>query len=238
MDKNIRLLPLQGAYNVRDLGGYPTKNGKRTKWRKLFRAGDLNNLTRSDLQYLQNIPLITDIDFRNSGEIDSAPDKRPESLKEYIWLPIDAGDISDIRITDTALIPQMMEEAYRTIVRKYQDKYRSFFKILEVEENAPVLFHCSAGKDRTGIAAALVLAALGVDKETILKDYLLSAEYLKGKYDFLIRIHPALEPLTTVRPEYLNAAFHTIEEEYGGIERFLKNNLEVDIDKMQASYTE
>lgn len=238
MHKNIRLLRMQGAYNVRDLGGYPTRDGKQTKWRRLFRAGDLNKLTQNDLQYLQDIPLITTIDFRNSGEVNDAPDKKPESLKEYIWLPINAGDMSDIKVTDAASIPQVMEDAYRTIIRKYQDKYKDFFRILAVEENAPILFHCSAGKDRTGIAAALTLAALGVDHKTIIEDYLLSAEYLKGKYDFLIQRYPALEPLTTVRPEYLNAALQTIDEEYGGMEHFLKHNLEVDLEKMKRLYTE
>lgn len=238
MHKNIRLLPMQGAYNVRDLGGYPTRDGKQTKWRRLFRAGDLNKLTQNDLQYLQDIPLLTTIDFRNSGEVNDAPDKKPESLKEYIWLPINAGDMSDIKVTDAASIPQVMEDAYRTIIRKYQDKYKDFFRILAVEENAPILFHCSAGKDRTGIAAALTLAALGVDHKTIIEDYLLSAEYLKGKYDFLIQKYPALEPLTTVRPEYLNAALQTIDEEYGGMEHFLKYNLEIDLEKMKRLYTE
>ena len=98
-----------------------------------------------------------------------------ESLKEYVWLPVDAGDMNDIKITDVTLIPKMMEEAYRTIIRKFQNEYKRFFEILINRQAAPLLFHCSAGKDRTGIAAALLLSALGVDKETVMQDYLLSA---------------------------------------------------------------
>lgn len=237
-DKNMRLLPIQGAYNMRDLGGYPTKDGKQVKWNKLLRSGDLNELTVKDLQYLNGIPLLTDIDFRSLPEEKNAPDKFPQSLKEYVRLPIDAGDMSDIKITDTSLIPQMMEEAYRTIIRKFQNEYKTFFRILAEDGRTPLLFHCSAGKDRTGIAAALILSALGVDRDIIRKDYMLSAEYIKGKYDFLVRMQPALEPLTTVRPEYLEAAFQTIDEEFGGIGSFLTHNLEADIPQLKELYTE
>lgn len=237
-DKNMRLLPIQGAYNMRDLGGYTTQEGKQVKWGKLLRSGDLNELTVKDLQYLNNFPLLTDIDFRSLPEKENAPDKYPQSLKEYIWLPIDAGDMSNIKITDISLIPRMMEEAYRTIIRKFQDEYKTFFRILAENRHAPLLFHCSAGKDRTGIAAALVLSALGVNRTVVMEDYMLSAEYIKGKYDFLIRMQPALEPLTTVHPEYLKAAFDVIDEEFGGIESFLTHNLEADISKLKELYTE
>lgn len=129
-DKYTRLLPIEGAYNVRDLGGYPTKDGKQVKWRKLLRSGDLNELTLQDLNYLKDIPVITDIDFRSFQEKEAAPDKRMESLKEYVWLPVDAGDMNDIKVTDVTLIPKMMEEAYRTIIRKFQNEYKRFFEIL------------------------------------------------------------------------------------------------------------
>ena len=237
-DKYTRLLPIEGAYNVRDLGGYPTKGGKQVKWRKLLRSGALNELTLQDLNYLKDIPVITDIDFRSFQEKEAAPDKRMESLKEYVWLPVDAGDMNDIKVTDVTLIPKMMEEAYRTIIRKFQNEYKRFFEILINRQAAPLLFHCSAGKDRTGIAAALLLSALGVDKETVMQDYLLSAEYIKGKYDFLIRMQPALEPLTTVRPEYLEAALQVIDKEFGGMEQFLHRNLNVDSEKLKELYTE
>ena len=116
-----------------------------------------------------------------------------------------------------------------------QDVYKEFFSILSEKENAPLLFHCSAGKDRTGIAAALLLSALGVDRETVTEDYMLSAEHITKKYEFITREHPELKPLTTVRKEYLETAFRVIDEEFGGIERYLIDNLEVDLDKL---YTE
>lgn len=223
---------------MRDLGGYPTQDGKRVKWGKLLRSGDLNELTVKDLQYLESIPLLTDIDFRSRAERENAPDKHPAGLKAYILLPIDAGDLSEVEITDATSVPKLMEEAYRTIIHKYRDEYKTFFRILAEEGRAPLLFHCSAGKDRTGIAAALILSALGVERSIILEDYLLSAECIKGKYDALIRRQPALAPLATVYPEYLQAAFRTIDEDFGGMEAFLRDSLEADIPLLKERYTE
>lgn len=131
-----------------------------------------------------------------------------------------------------------MEEVYAYIIRNMQDVYKEFFSILSEKENAPLLFHCSAGKDRTGIAAALLLSALGVDRETVTEDYMLSAEHITKKYEFITREHPELKPLTTVRKEYLETAFRGIDEEFGGIERYLIDNLEVDLDKLRELYTE
>lgn len=232
------LLPIKGAYNMRDLGGYQTNNGKHVKYKTIIRSGDLNELTTDDLRYLSEIPLITDIDFRSEQEKEAAPDKHPDSIKEYIWLPINAGDMNDLKIKEIKSISQMMEDAYKTIIDRFRNEYKEFFQILMAGNKTPLLFHCSAGKDRTGIAAALILSALGVSKETILEDYMLSAQYLKGKYDYLIRIQPSLEPLTTVRPEYLQAALQLIDEEFGGMDSFLTKTLGVDIERMKELYTE
>ncbi len=121
-------------------------------------------------------------------------------------------------------------------MRHCQPQYTEFFKILQGGNNAPLLSHCSAGKDRAGFAAALFLSSLGVDRETVIGDYMLSAQYLKGKYDKEIQAHPELEPLLTVKREYIEAALNTIDKEYGGMENYLTNNLGVDLGKMRELY--
>lgn len=233
-----RALPIEGAYNVRDLGGYPAADNKTVKWRKVIRSGDLNLLTEEDLAYFESIPLRTYVDFRDSAEIASAPDKKPASLINDYLLPIETGSIISFQsITaesaDTALI-----EGNRLFVRENQDVYREFFRILMEEENAPLLFHCSAGKDRTGFGAALFLASLGVDRGTIVEDYLLSNEYLKDKYAAMIAQMPVIKPLLEVRKEYILAAFEVIDKEYGGVENYLANQLGVDLKRMRELYTE
>ena len=214
-----RLLPMAGAYNMRDLGGYRTVYGKCVKWKMLFRSDDMNKLTAMDLDYLSLLRL-------------------PQTVSKYIPLSIEAGDMSGITHFDRNNLSAVMEEVYAYIIRNMQDVYKEFFSILSEKENAPLLFHCSAGKDRTGIAAALLLSALGVDRETVTEDYMLSAEHITKKYEFITREHPELKPLTTVRKEYLETAFRVIDEEFGGIERYLIDNLEVDLDKLRELYTE
>ena len=167
-----------------------------------------------------------------------AADRIPATVTQYIPLSIEAGDMTDMAHFNLNNIPKILEQAYVYIIQNAQDTYREFFRIVSEERNTPLLFHCSAGKDRTGIAAALLLGALGVDRKVIIEDYMLSAEYLKGKYDAIVQAHPEFAPLTTVRKEYLEAAFQTIDSDYQGLENFLRNQLGADIDRLRALYTE
>ncbi len=233
-----RLLPLEGAYNVRDLGGYKAANNKIVKWGKVFRSGDLNHLTEADLDYLASIPLITDIDFRDSTEIAVAPDKTPGSLKNQIFLPIATGNVIDFKNVDSSSVASLLVEGNKHFVRENQEQYRKFFQILMDEDSAPLLFHCSAGKDRAGFAAALFLSSLGVDRKTVVEDYLLTNQYLKDKYQSMIDSIPYLAPLLEARPEYIQAAFDVIDKEYGGMENYLTKYLQVDLEKVRKIYTE
>lgn len=235
-----RLLPLAGTYNMRDLGGYKAAGNKQVKWRTLFRSDELSKLTESDLDYLALLPLRTVIDFRGKKEQNTAPDRLPPTVEHYYPLALEAGDMSSIQKiqdVDASRLPGLLEEVYAYIIRNAQPVYKEFFRILSGKHNTPLLFHCSAGKDRTGIAAAFLLASLGVDRETIMEDYLLSAPYIKGKYESLTRARPELKPLTTVRKEYLEAAFRVIDTEFGGTDNYLITQLDVDIEKMRELYT-
>ena len=224
-EEYLRLLPVEGVYKMRDLGGYPAAGHKHVKWKTFIRSGDLNKLTESDLAYLASLSIRTDIDFRSIQEKKVAADRIPATVTQYIPLSIEAGDMTDMA-------------HFNLNIQYAQDTYREFFRIVSEERNTPLLFHCSAGKDRTGIAAALLLGALGVDRKVIMEDYMLSAEYLKGKYDAIVQAHPEFAPLTTVRKEYLEAAFQTIDSDYQGLENFLRNQLGADIDRLRALYTE
>lgn len=235
-----RLLPLAGAYNLRDLGGYKAAGNKQVKWRTLFRSDELGKVTEADLDYLTLLPLRTVIDFRGEKERNATPDILPPTVEHYYPLTLEAGDMSGvqkIKDLDASRLPALLEEVYAYIVRNAQPVYKEFFRILSDKHNAPLLFHCTAGKDRTGLAAAFLLASLGVDRETIMEDYLLSAQYIKGKYESLTRARPELKPLTTVRKEYLEAAFHVIDTEFGGTDSYLRNQLDADIEKMRELYT-
>lgn len=234
-------LPMEGGYNFRDLGGIKNKDGKYIKWGKILRSDDLHNLTDSDLQYLSSIPLTSIVDFRSLEEREKAPDKIPSSVREDYPYSINPGNLM-AEIKKEGILPSAMDTAMMDMnILLVTDtavisRYKEFFRLLQNENDVPLMFHCSAGKDRTGMAAALVLSALGVDEETIYKDYLLSNEYLGDKYADYIARYPHLEPLFKVKPEFLKAGIEKIKEEYGTVENYLKNVLDVDTDKMKEMY--
>jgi Protein tyrosine/serine phosphatase len=235
---NVRLLPIEGAYNVRDMGGYNAADGKKVKWGMVFRSGDLNLLTENDLILLNSIQIKTFIDFRDSAEVVSAPDKTPASLVHAYHFPIEIGSIIEFKKITEENVANVLVEGNRNLVRYNQDAYCQFFNVLQHKEEAPVLFHCSAGKDRAGLGAALFLSSLGVDKETIIEDYLLTNEYIKDKYARIIEENPIMQPLLEARREYIEAAFETIDKEFEGMDNYLTKNLGIDIKKMRELYTE
>lgn len=233
-----RALPIEGAYNVRDLGGYPAADNKKVKWRKVIRSGDLHLLTDSDLDYFNAIPLKTYIDFRDPQEIASAPDRTPASLVNQVSLPIETGDIISMQNITPELAETALVDGNKYLARENQKAYKEFFRLLMDDNNTPLLFHCSAGKDRAGFGAALFLASLGVDRKLIIDDYMLTNECLKDKYTDIIAQMPFLKPLFEVRKEYISAAFEVIDNEYGGVDNYLTNQLNVDLKRMRELYTE
>jgi protein-tyrosine phosphatase len=230
-----RLLPMEGAYNVRDVGGYKTNEGKSVKWGKVFRSGDLNTLSYNDIQYLENIGIKTVVDFRSNSEKLAAPDTNLVTVANRLEYPIDPGSITALA---TASGMDYLIEMNKVFATDFQAEYKNFFTVLMDETKLPLLFHCSAGKDRAGFATAMFLSALGVDRETVIQDYLLSAIYVEEKYAALVAAQPELSPMFTVYREYIEAAFDTIDNQYGGVERYLSEQLGVDLALMKAIYTE
>lgn len=236
-----RLLPLQGAYNARDLGGYPAAGGRFVAWGMVYRSDDLHRLTEHDIQILAHHKITTTIDFRAGKEKSAAPDSPIPTVINAVHLPIEPANVMSFRERFADLTvetgKEMMKEIYASLVTDFQDVYRKFFEILQNKQAAPILFHCSGGKDRTGFGAALFLSALGVDREIILEDYMLSRDRVELKYARDISEHPQLEPLLTVSKSYLETAFRTIDESYGGVDAYLINRLGVDIAHLKSIYT-
>lgn len=237
-----RRLPMTGAYNFRDLGGIQTKEGKYVKWGKLFRSDDLSSLTDEDLAYLESVNLTSVVDFRSEGEVAAAPDRMPSSVVNYYSYSVIPGNLQGVvenfSSIDPSSVDTLMMEMNSALVTDsaFVGRYRDFFMLLQNEANIPLVFHCSAGKDRTGLAAALILYALGVDEERIMKDYLLSNEFLEDKYAESIAQHPNLKALFMVKPEFLEAAFNGIKQNYGSVNNFLTDVLNVDIPKFKELY--
>lgn len=241
-----RHLPMEGGYNFRDLGGISTQDGRYVKWGKLFRSDDLHSLTDDDLTYLSSIPLTTVVDFRSGQEMESSPDRRPASVENDYPFSITPGNLptsAELSPATLALIESydmdsMMMSINEQLVTDTASIriYVDFFRLVQQEDKIPLLFHCSAGKDRTGMAAALILFALGVDEDTVMQDYLLSNQYIKDKYAPYIERFPSLEPVFSVKPEFLQAGIRAMKHECGSIEEFLVRELHINIDKMREMY--
>lgn len=238
-----RLLPMSGGWNYRDLGGMPTRHGRRTAWGRLIRSDGLDSLTEPDLIYLASVPLATVVDFRSVSEAERAPDRLPASVKSHRHLAIIPGKVGEANQED--IFRQPLDDGFMENLNRFlaldseiQDKYREFFRLVQNEASLPLLFHCSAGKDRTGFAAALILFALGVDHETVFADYMASELYLTGKYDEIMTARPEQAVLFAVRPSYIRAAISAIEERYASVENYLTAVLDVDLAKMRDLFLE
>jgi len=234
-------LPMEGGYNFRDLGGIRNKDGKYTKWGKIFRSDDLHNLTDSDLKYLASIPLISVVDFRSDEERKWGKDKIPSTVVNNYILSIDPGNLSDMDMLSNISAQQidsfMMQMNVLFVTKPVIiDKYKELFSLLQNSKEVPLLFHCSAGKDRTGMGTALILFALNVDEESIYEDYLLSNKYLRDKYSKYIDQNPALESLFKVKKEFLQAGIEQIKKDHGTVENYLTKVLNIDLDKFKKMY--
>lgn len=234
-------LPMTGGYNFRDLGGMKTKDGRYVKWGKILRSDDLASLTEPDLTYLASLPLHSIVDFRTPEEVETSPDKIPQSVRKTYKYPMTPGNLSDVSDLFSHLangVEPLMEGMYVSLVTDTAsiEGYRKFFALLQDERQVPLLFHCSAGKDRTGMGTALIYYALGVDEDSILNNYLESNRYLADKYGEYLHDYPQLKPLFEVRESYLRSGIRQIKEEYGSVEHFLQSALGVDLDKFRQAY--
>jgi protein-tyrosine phosphatase len=224
---------MEGAPNFRELGGYRSENGKQTVWNKIFRTQALALLSDRDVEKIREMGIKTVIDFRDDDEVKKAPSRLPEGVNT-IRLPIAVGNnTSDsvMRTMQSSLFDSIqgvrfMEEANRRFVTEFSTQYKAFFDILLQEKNYPVAFHCTAGKDRTGFAAAMLLSALDIDWDTVMDDYLLSNKYLQPQLP-VSQTSPALRLIWSVRPSYLNAAKDEIMQRYGSIDNYLQKELQV-----------
>jgi protein-tyrosine phosphatase len=231
-----RFLPLECAENFRDIGGYRTVDGRSVKWGLVYRTDKLSLLTDTDLDYLAALPLRLVVDFRGQDEIDSEPDRLPSSVIKAINPQISGTEnaqelygallTGDVEATDAA-----MGQLYLILVDNYAVQYGTWLNELADPNQLPAAHHCTAGKDRAGIATALLLSILGVPDETIVADFTLSnyafdsllAETLDDPQMIAMDV-----PITTLNiilaadPEWMEQTLVYIKDTYGSVENYLK----------------
>ncbi len=219
-------LPLDGAFNVRELGGYPTANGDRTKFGRFLRSDSLCRLTTHDVKFLHDYGVRAVVDLRDESEAADAPNVELGSDVVYVNIPLLGFNAAQIEAIRTQFEEKAfsMETVYRHIVENYEG-VRACFRFLAEAPEGCVLFHCAVGKDRTGILAMLLLSLAGVDKWDIVANYVQTWPNLMRDQVFSEEWYDAAR--TDFRkgmmsdPEVIEYAYNIVEEEYGGVESYL-----------------
>jgi protein-tyrosine phosphatase len=247
-----RLLPLEGGRNFRDLGGYLTADGRRVRWGGLYRSGVLSYLTGADHQYLADKGIRVICDLRTQHERQREPSQWPDANAVLLAWDYDPRHTSLRHYLDAEadITPAAMRHCMLKLYRHLPGLLRPQFAALLAQlaaDRTPVLFHCSAGKDRTGIAAALILSLLGVPRDTIVADYALTNECVDLEEQLQRRrgsslgvgdnvaLFPRLDratrrPLIDASPDYLLAALEQIEQDRGSVDTYLREDLGVSAD--------
>ena len=225
-----RHLNLSGASNFRDLGGYPTADGRTVRWRQIFRSNHLGHLTEDDAAVLRQLGVRSAFDFRGTEERTAAQCGMPEITVHS--LPVEPTVVASLRAivatgtplsTDHAIA--VMRESYSGYVQHNTERYRTLFKHL-LEDSAPLVIHCTAGKDRTGFACALILHTLGVSQDTISEDYLLTNRFYRRDPNHSTDLPDEIrQVLGSVQEAFLAAAFEAIDADYGDLETYLREGL-------------
>ncbi len=238
-----RALKLEGGSNFRDLGGYPAAGGKTVAWGRIYRSADISKLTEADLNTLADRHLATVCDLRGPDEVKNNPDRLPAGAR---WVNLPAGS-ENIRLSQMSQMmnnstrrDSLMTSSYGNTTH-FKAKYQPMFEeLLALDGGKALLFHCTAGKDRTGIGAALVLSALGVSKELVLKDYAATNEYWTGREQMMKTLIGQGMDSTRVRgmmaadPAYLGKTFAAIDRQYGSMNAFLVKEMELTPEKLGA----
>lgn len=248
-----RLLNFEGISNFRDLGGYTTGDDRHVKWGKLYRSGTFAEASRADLTGLSALKLETFIDFRSSLEKTEEPNRLPDppgftvvdipvlddgnkALIGEIMDRIDSGDF------DGFDPHQAMLTANRQFAAEFTPQFNEFVHTVLAADGAPVLWHCSAGKDRSGFAAAILLRILGVPQETIMQDYMASrAPALEARTGQLRMLElfkgeeaaQKLAILMGVEEAWLLAGFAQIDTTWGSFDNYVEKGLQLSADDIQ-----
>jgi protein-tyrosine phosphatase len=257
-------IPIATLPNLRDLGGWPTTEGRRVRRGLLFRSTDLDRLDADGEQAVERLGLRTVVDLRTVPEIQAHPDRLPAGAEQVVCdVMADNHEAAPAQLHKVMASPKdagrlfghgkaevLFEHGYRDIVSlpSALTAFRRFFSTLAAEDRRPVLFHCTTGKDRTGWAAAVTLTILGVPRDDIMQDYLLTNDQLLPALKPILDSFRAeggdpayLEPALGVRAEYLEAAFDEVRQRFGSMEGYLANGLGMHAamqERLRATFTD
>lgn len=234
---HVSVLPFEGVHNFRDMGDLETSDGRKVKRGILFRAAELSKLTEGDKRFLESINIKCIFDYRRRGEAEHKPDPTiGKAINERVSVMSEDNITTNLdrNDADKEYYSQFTEERFLKIYTAMPIQNQSFKRLMErlkkPIENLPLIHHCKAGRDRTGVGSMIILMTLGVPFKTVLEDYLLSNRTLEDYHNkifenaqrfFTEEEFHQFKNAFTLRPEYLNAAFNTIVHTYGDFENYI-----------------
>jgi protein-tyrosine phosphatase len=235
-----RHLPLEGSYNIRDIGGYATTDGKSTRWRTVLRSGGMDRLTPSSQQALLDLGARTILDLRTVEELHYWPSVFKDSEKvNYRHIPVISQDLDKAMEKEESVAAQ-----YKTMLEMSQPQFKEILETIANPEAGITIVHCAAGKDRTGVTIALLLGIANVPAQTIVEDYALSDTYLAGFYNEVretIRQRgedpQSLERFFNSYPATMVGTLEYLENKYGGVHQYVTQQLglsQSQFDSLQA----
>lgn len=223
-----RQVPLAGCSNLRDLGGYLGHGGRRVRFGRVFRSASLAMLTEADLAVLGRLGLRTVCDLRGERERARNPSRLPEPPPETVLLPVEptvGASLRDLLLRGEGTgedVLGLLARAYTAYATEKLPRFRALLALAAEPARLPLLFHCSAGKDRTGFGAALLLTALGVEREEIMADYLATNRFWRRELALPPGTPPAVaEALMRAHAGLLEGALDTAMRGFGSTEAFL-----------------
>src|SRR5882757_4579895 len=229
------VVALEGGSNFRDLGGYRTANGRSVRCGLVFRSAHLGNLTDADRQEIGRLGVRTIVDLRGVNEAAETPHRVEGTGATIIGAHIEPGVGERIRgaVADGSANPELMAhfltEHYRDYPRRCTPGFRTLFATLSDGTRRPLVFHCTAGKDRTGFASALLLTLLGVPWPTVIEDYLRTNDLWTGHVGRYLELDiDTRAAIIEARTPYLEAAFEVVRADFGGPEAFAERALGLD----------
>ena len=259
-----RVLDIEGGINFRDMGGYQTADGQNVKWGQIYRSGQLNRISEKGLKDIQKLSITHVFDLRSQGENELFPSLTKQLPKVNTYEHPVYFEPSEI-LTSNPKMPQWNELMINSTPEQVKEHIKSYYpmklyshkgiykKMLNTlaEDRSPLLFHCAAGKDRTGVGAAIILSLLGIDKDTIIEDYLITQRELSDKVEISMvggamsgeqfgDLHnhfgdtdPALlKPLFDADQSYIEELFQYIDETYGNFHNYVDKVLDFDQNKI------
>ncbi len=244
-NSGCRMIPLEGIFNFRDMGGYQTEDGRRVKYGLLFRSAELAGMTESDRQQLLKLGISTILDYRDEGEAVLKPDPFMEGV-DNIRIPAMRSETAmDLEMLIRnghfdKITAEKFAELY-TLMTVNNPSFKRLMAVFAESGKGGILQHCAAGRDRTGVGSAFLLLALGVSRETIIEDYLISNKalepmfaQLKQQLGDVLSLKQAEQIFSQLelRREWMEAVFHTIDDQYGGTAPFMEQEFGLTAEKL------